>query len=292
MINNFIGKIRRKVSIYSKNKTTNLFDGSYKSVYQGNGMDFENLREYIPGDNIRDIDWKATARGNRILVKQYVAEKKHNIMLVWDTGRKMTADTKGKQVKKNIALHAGGIVGYLGAINGNNVGAIYNRNGLIQYYELRTGLLNMERILTEFDREKFDKYDASLEKSLSYINRYINRRMIVFIITDETGLASISEDTIKKLSYQHDVLFISISDANLTENNTYSVERGMYVPEFVTKNKKLKALEKKNKEELEEANEKLLNKYGIVRTIISTEEEVMDRITELLGGHKYANSRQ
>ena len=76
MINDYVGKIRRKVSIYSKNKTSNLFDGSYKSVYQGNGMDFENLREYIPGDNIRDIDWKATARGNKVLVKRYVAEKK------------------------------------------------------------------------------------------------------------------------------------------------------------------------------------------------------------------------
>ena len=94
-------------------------------------------------------------------------------MLVFDTGKKMTADTLGAEEKKEIALNAGGTLGYLGAINGNNVGAIYNRNGHIQYFQLRTGLLNVERILTEYHKEKCSDYDASLEKSLQYLTRYI-----------------------------------------------------------------------------------------------------------------------
>ena len=80
MIMNYVTKIRAKVNIYASRKSSNLFDGSYKSVYQGNGLDFENLREYIPGDNIRDIDWKASSRSGKMLVKRYVAERKHNIM--------------------------------------------------------------------------------------------------------------------------------------------------------------------------------------------------------------------
>ena len=73
---NHIIKIKAKVSVYAKKKTSNIFDGSYKSIYTGNGLDFENLREYIPGDNIRDIDWKASARNKNLLIKQYIAEKK------------------------------------------------------------------------------------------------------------------------------------------------------------------------------------------------------------------------
>jgi uncharacterized protein (DUF58 family) len=74
----YITKIRAKISIHANKKTSDIFDGTYKSVYQGNGMDFENLREYIPGDSIRDIDWKASSRSGKVLVKRYIAEKKHN----------------------------------------------------------------------------------------------------------------------------------------------------------------------------------------------------------------------
>lgn len=292
MINSYVSKIRAKVSIYSKNKTSNLFDGSYKSVYQGNGMDFENLREYVPGDNIKDIDWKATSRGNKVLVKEYIAEKKHNIMLVFDTGKKMTAVTRDREKKKDIALNAGGTVGYLAAINGNNVGAIFNVNGMIQYFQLKTGLINVERILTEYDRSDLEGYDASLEKSLNYITRYIKRRMIVFVITDAAGISSISDDTLKKLVWQHDVLFISVTDGNISDGNAYSVDRGMYVPEYVAQNEKLKKIETDAKEKLRLDNEAKMKRHSIVSAEISCQEELVDRVTELLGGHKYANSRR
>ena len=85
----YITKVKAKLSLYSTKKTSNIFDGSYKSIYQGNGLDFENLREYIPGDSIRDIDWKASSRSGKILIKRYIAEKKHNVMLVFDTGKSM-----------------------------------------------------------------------------------------------------------------------------------------------------------------------------------------------------------
>ena len=103
----YITKIRAKISIHANKKTSNIFDGTYKSVYQGSGMDFENLREYIPGDSIRDIDWKASSRSGKVLVKRYIAEKKHNIMLVFDTGKSMTAHTDAMDLKKELALYAG-----------------------------------------------------------------------------------------------------------------------------------------------------------------------------------------
>ncbi len=291
MIYNYVTKIRGKISLFAKNKTTNIFDGSYKSVFQGNGMDFENLREYIQGDNIKDIDWKATSRSGKVLVKRYIAEKKHNIMLVFDTGKKMSAFTDALEEKKELALNAGGTIGYLAAINGNNVGAVFNQAGMIQYHPLRTGLMNIERILTMYDREKLSDYNASLEKSIQYLVKYINRRMIVFIITDDMGIRDISEDSLKKLTYQHDVLFINISDARIGDKDAYSVEKGVYMPEFIASNENLKQLEEQTKAKLQEDNEDKLNRYRIVSTKIGSYKELVDRITELLGGHKYANSR-
>lgn len=283
---NYVTKIRAKVSISSNKKTSNIFDGSYKSVYQGNGLDFENLREYTPGDSIRDIDWKATSRSGKVLVKRYVAEKKHNIMIVFDTGKSMAAHTDSMQVKKDIALNAGGVIGYLAAKNGDNVGAIYNRNGKIQFYPFRTGLANIERILTEYDREVFDDYETDIEKTLEYIVRNIKRKMIMFVVTDAMGIANISQNTLKKLVYQHNVLFVSINDAKLTDGKSFDVGRDSYIPEFISGNKELLNMERNIRQKLYEDNERKLLKYRIVSTDIDCEEEIVDRIIELLGEHK------
>ena len=69
-------------------------------------MNFEDLREYVIGDNVKDIDWKASARSNKILIKQYVAEKKHNVLFILDSGKKMLADTRDLDSKEDVALMA------------------------------------------------------------------------------------------------------------------------------------------------------------------------------------------
>lgn len=288
MIMNYVTKIRAKVNIYASRKSGNLFDGSYKSVYQGNGLDFENLREYIPGDSIRDIDWKASSRSSKMLVKRYVAERKHNIMLVFDTGRKMTAHTGNLEIKKDLALNVGGIVGYLAAKNGDNVGAIYNRNGYIRYYQLRTGMHNIERILTIYDRESFEEQESDLEKSLNYIVKNIRRKMIVFIISDAIGIRDVSESTLKKMSVLHDVLFIQIGDANYTNGVAYNLDKDTYIPDFITENKKLIQMEQETKQKLKKENTDKLLKYRITGTQIDSEEEMVERIIELLEEHRYA----
>ena len=78
MILDYITRIKSNIAIHTKIKATSILDGSYKSVFMGKSLNFEDLREYIPGDNIRDIDWKASSRSRMLLVKRYIAEKKHN----------------------------------------------------------------------------------------------------------------------------------------------------------------------------------------------------------------------
>ena len=291
VMKDYITKIKGKLSLYSRKKTSNIFDGSYKSIYQGNGLDFENLREYIPGDSIRDIDWKASSRSGKVLVKRYIAEKKHNVMLVFDTGKSMSAHTDSMDEKKEIALYVGGTIGYMAAKNGDNVGAIYNRNSMIQYFPFRTGLGNIERILTEYDREKFDDYETDIEKTLDYIVRNINRRMILIVITDAAGVYNISNNTLKKLSYQHDVLFVSINDATVSGSQAYAVEDDVYIPDFISSNKELLKMQQDMKEKLEVANEKKLIQNRIVSVSVDREAEVVEKIIELLGGQAYANNR-
>lgn len=288
---NYMAKIKAKVSIFTRKKTSSIFDGSYKSVYTGNGFDFESLREYIPGDSIRDIDWKASSRSRKVLVKRYIAQKKHNIMLVFDTGKKFLADTKGMQLKKDVALSVGGTVGYLTCKNGDDVGAIYCSKGMICYHPVKGGLYNVEKILTEYDKEDFSQYNSELEKSLHYIIKNVRRKMILFVITDMAGIKNIEEDTIKKLTYQHDVLFIDVSDADVTCGKSYDVNKALYIPDFISQNKYLKQIEEEMKKKILEENTKKLLKYRIVSTQVDSEEEIIEKVIELLERHKYANNR-
>ena len=80
-------------TIYTTKATSRIIDGSYNSIYKGRSMNFDELREYVVGDDIKDMDWKASARSQKLLVRQYIAEKKHNIMLVMDAGKILLDDT-------------------------------------------------------------------------------------------------------------------------------------------------------------------------------------------------------
>lgn len=287
----YVTRIRAKINIHATKKTSALFDGSYKSIYTGNGFDFENLREYIPGDNIRDIDWKASSRSKNILVKRYVAERKHNVLLVFDVGQKMGAHTTALQNKKEVALNVGGTIGYLAARNGDQVGALYCCDGQVKYYPLRAGMHQLEHILTMFDKQELAKGNNDLEKSLNYIIKNINKKMIVVVVTDMAGIHGVSEETLKKLTCMNDVLFVNVSDAQMTAERAYDMERSFYVPDFIVRDKKLQKIEQETRERILAENEKKLLKYRIVSTEVDSEEKMAERIIDLLERHKYAGNR-
>lgn len=286
-----ISEIKAKLSIYASKRTVNAFDGSYKSIYKGSSLNFEDLREYMPGDNIRDIDWKASSRNRNLLVRRYIAEKKHNIMIIFDTGKKMSGDTVKGENKKKLALMLGGTLGYIAARNGDFVGSLFNNNGLIRYEFMRLGINNLEFIMAGYEGGDNLGADCELTKTLEFMLKNINRKMIVFVITDEDGVSSIPDNMYDKLLYRNDLLFIRLSDAMLTQTNSFDLDTDMYFPGFITSNKKLKDMENTMKQQQEDENEEMLHKHGIANVKIDCEEEMVEKVVELLEKHRYANRR-
>ena len=175
----YITKIKANLSVYTNKKTSNILDGTYNSIYKGKSMNFEDLREYVIGDNVKDIDWKASARSDKILIKQYIAEKKHNVLFILDTGRKMLADTKELEPKKDVALMAMGTIGYLVEKHGDSISAIYKGKEKINYFPFRSGLYNLERILCSYEKEI--SQESNLEDLIKYVLKLIKRKMIIFV---------------------------------------------------------------------------------------------------------------
>ena len=292
MMMDYVSRIKSNVSIYTDKKTDNVFDGSYKSIYKGNSLNFDDLREYVIGDNIRDIDWKASSRSRSLLVKRYIAEKKHNIMLIFDTGRKMLADTAGFESKKEVALYVGGTIAYIAAKNGDYTGSIYNQDGKIKYMPLRSGLTNVERLMVSYDKATFSEENGDIIKSVNYILKNIKRKMIIFIITDADGASRIDDRTLKKLKVMHDVLLINISDADVTAKGAYDFDRSEALPGYLSGSKGLARLEQSIKERINDENEKKLLRQGIVTTEMDTKEEIAEKLVEMLERHRYAVSHK
>lgn len=254
-------------------------------------MNFEDLREYIPGDNIRDIDWKASSRNRSLLVRRYIAEKKHNIMLVYDTGRKMKGDSLYGENKKNLALMVGGTIGYLATRNGDFVGAMFNNNGLVHYEQFRLGMNNLEFVMAAYDGMDNLGDNCDITKTLEFLLKHINRKMVVFLITDSEGLAAISDTLLEKLLYKNDVLSVCISDAMLSGGNAYQIERETSIPDFILKDKSLGSMEAGLKDFREKTNEEKLHRHAIASVTIDNEDTLVERIVELLEKHKDANNR-
>lgn len=289
MIMKFIPKIKSNITIYSTKKTTNILDGSYRSIYRGKTMNFEDLREYVVGDNIKDIDWKASSRSNNLLVRQYIAEKKHNIFFVFDSGKKVMGDTLKLETKKNVMIMCAGIIAYLANKNGDYVGAIYSQDSDIRFFPFKSSLYNIETILSNYDNNVKQSNESNMEKTLQYITKNLKRKTIMFIITDIDGMDKLDENELKKLKLQHDILVINVSDSEIFGSLAYDIDNEQYFPKMILEDKKLAEIEKKEKEKVLANCEKKFKKYGIPFVTIDSSKESVIKIIELLERYKNAS---
>lgn len=287
---NFIAQIqtnmKKSAVIATKRASSNILDGSYVSVFKGHSLNFEDLREYVPGDDIKDIDWKATARSKTTLVREYVAEKKHNIMFVLDTNKRMLGFSEKQVEKKEISIFAAGTLAYLVSHNGDFVSATFATEKSLDHYPFKTGLMNVEKFLEAYYKSCNNKNDSDINKPLDYIMRNFRRRMIIVIVTDMKGMMSISEQTLKRLRVLHDVIVINVSDTDPSGKNVFDVEENNFIPEFFTKSKKLIRKENEKRMKLKSECDSKLKRVGIASATFDTTEKIDIRLTELLSKHK------
>lgn len=285
---NYVNKIKANIAIYSNKKTNNILDGTYKSIYRGKSMNFENLREYVINDEIKDIDWKASAKTNTLYVKQFIAEKKHNILFIIDNDLKMTADTDQHENKKNIALFTAGTIGYLAIKNNDYIGMLYKDSKKINYKPFKNNLYNLEDYLCEYDKST-NSNDTDTNQLLEYAYKNISKRMIIVLITDINGVDSIKDNLLKKLKIKHDLLIVNIADNYMTGNNVFDISNNKYITNFFLKDKKLNQVEKQIREEIMNNNKNKLQKNNVCITTISSLKEINFKTIRLLEEHKYAN---
>ena len=284
MLKSYINRVKANIQIYSNKKTKNILEGSYKSVYYGRSLDFEDLTEYNYGDNIKDIDWKSSSRTGRLLVRRYIAEKKHYVLILLDSGKKMDADTESGASKKEVALLTAGTIAYVAFKNHDEIGFMFNKDDKIDFHDFKTSETSIELSLHDYDVNgmKGNHDDSCVEKDLNFILHNINKSMIIFVITDRFGTSHIKEETLKKLGINNDIFIINIADSMMTGEGSFDIDANSYIPLNWIKDKKLHEAEIELRKEIDIKNREKIKMARASTCVIDTKEEVVPKIIELI----------
>ena len=275
----YLDRVRRAAELYTKRKTSDLLDGDFQSRMHGRSLDFDDLREYHYGDDVNYIDWKSSSRAGRTLVRRYFADRKHNVLFIGDTGKKLTGDTPAGESKEHIALMAFGVSAYLFGKQGVNYAlACCGPEGprispfLSSPGHLEELIYTYQRAMEEGEpRQTFAETLANTAASFS-------RHMIMVIITDGEGLAEINRELVRRLIYYNDVYIFKIEDAYMTSFGVYDLDADRYANPFLSLFGDLHREEEKIRENMEKTAERILVPNRVFYKSISREEEILDAL--------------
>lgn len=201
-------KIRR-IQITTSRLATDVFAGQYRSVFKGRGMEFYEVREYIPGDEIRAIDWNVTARMGHPYVKKFIEERELTVMLLLDASMSCCFGTK-KQLKKHLAAEVSSVLAFSAIQNNDKIGLIIFTDKIEKFIPPRKGSRHVLRVIREALYYKVEGAGTDIKLVLEYLNRILKRRAIVFLISDffDSGF----EKTLAILHKRHDIICVTITD--------------------------------------------------------------------------------
>ncbi len=209
MISKEILKKVKRIQITTNRKVMDLFAGQYQSVFKGVGMEFDEVREYLPGDEIRSIDWNVTARMGHPYIKKFIEERELTIMLLLDVSMSCRFGTVNR-MKSDLAAEVCSVLAFSAIHNNDKVGMMTFTDRVENYIPPRKGTRHVLRVVREALYNEPDGTKTDLNGVLQYLNRVTSRRTITFIISD-----FFCGDFKKLLSItnkRHDVIAVSISD--------------------------------------------------------------------------------
>ncbi len=214
MIPKEILKDIRRIQITTSRMVTDVFAGQYQSVFKGKGMEFDEVREYIPGDEIRSIDWNVTARAGRPFVKKFVEERELTVMLLLDMSASSFFGTRF-QLKAQLAAKICSVLALSAIKNNDKVGFIAFTDRIEKFIPPRKGLRHVLRIIREALYFKPEGSGTDISSALQYLNRVTTRKTVSFILSD--FYAPDFRKMLAVANKRHDIVAVTITDPAETE---------------------------------------------------------------------------
>jgi len=230
MIPREILKKIRQIELRTNRLVTETLGGQYHSVFKGQGMNFEEVREYQPGDEVRSIDWNVTARMNHPFVKKFVEERELTLMLVVDVSGSGLFGS-GAQSKRELAAEIASVLAFSAIRNNDKVGVILFSEEVEKYIPPKKGRRHVLRVIREILFHEPKKRGTNINEALEFLNRVTAHRAIAVVVSDFIGQptnetsskkkapAMLSESLIqsafvslRSTNKRHDVIAIQVID--------------------------------------------------------------------------------
>lgn len=292
-------RVKSTLAIFAHRKARGMLDGEYGSVFRGRSLDFDDLRAYVPGDEVRDIDWKATARHGSPLVRRYVAVRRQTLILVTDTGRNMAAVSRAGEPKKDIAVMALGVMGYLAHRHGDVVGLVSGDSAGTRTIPAKAGEAHLERLLRHVhEGARLEAPASRIEDQLEHIARTVRGRNLLFVVADEVAAGSGMSRLLLRLRAQHEILWLTVRDAELAPSpddhagsapgDFYSVADSALLPGHLAQSATVAAAYAKANAERDAARHAMLRRARITMGEVGGSHEVVTALFALLERHRRA----
>ena len=207
----------RQVEIKTNRLVDDTLSGHYHSVFKGRGMDFDEVREYVPGDDVRTIDWNVTARTGRTFVKKFTEERELTIMLLIDVSASGEFGSSA-QSKREVMAELGSVLAFSAVRNNDKVGLILFTDDAELYIPPGKGRSHILRVIREILFFQPEGKNTDLVAALDFANQVIKRRAVTFLISDFCLPGDFSdslEDFRPKLQItnrHHDMVAVSVND--------------------------------------------------------------------------------
>ncbi len=197
------------IELRTRGLVNTLFSGEYQSVFKGQGMEFDEVREYAPGDEYRSIDWNVSARMGHPYVKKYSEERELTVLFAVDLSGSEQFGTRGR-FKAEIAAEIAAVVAMAAIKNNDRVGLLLFTDRVEKFVPPKKGRRHALRLIRDLLAFEASGRGTDLNTALSYLGRLLRHRAIVFLISD--FLDEDYEHALKLISRRHDLVAVTVSD--------------------------------------------------------------------------------
>jgi uncharacterized protein (DUF58 family) len=199
----------RQIQIYTSRAVNASFAGQYESVFKGRGMQFEDVREYMPGDDIRAIDWNVTARTGKPYIKRFVEEREMTVIFAVDlsaSGRFGTLD----KTKNQLAAEFCAVLAFAAAKNNDKVGLLIFTDQIELFIPPKKGSSHILRLIRELLYFETPKKQTNIPLALDYLAMVVRKRAVVFVVSD--FIQADFKKSLSLLNKRHDCVGVCVSD--------------------------------------------------------------------------------
>jgi len=199
----------QRIQIVANRTVNDLFAGQYKSVFRGRGMEFDEVREYQPGDDIRTIDWNVTARTGDCFVKLFCEERELTVFFLVDVSASGVFGST-QQSKLDLVVEVAALLMFSALKNNDKVGLIKFCDEVIEFLPPRKGKSHVLHIIRQLIDVQPIARETHLQSALDFLNQVQKRRAVVFLISDFLGPSA--RRSLAITNKRHDLTAITVSD--------------------------------------------------------------------------------